>query len=119
MVYKLHEYDQRPRRKRSTGKATWPGGKQVFREYDSSRAMQYDTLALKDEIQPGTPLLETMMVDGRRLKPPTGLNAVRARVADQLSRLPGNLRGLSSRADYPVIISDRLRALTDTLDAAG
>ena len=31
-VYKLQEYAGRPRRKRSAGKATWPGRKQVFRE---------------------------------------------------------------------------------------
>ena len=32
-VYKLQEYARQPRRKRSEGKATWPGRKQVFRSY--------------------------------------------------------------------------------------
>ncbi|HVY64404.1 MAG TPA: nicotinate phosphoribosyltransferase, partial [Gammaproteobacteria bacterium] len=31
-AYKLQEYAGRPRRKRSTGKATWPGAKQVWRQ---------------------------------------------------------------------------------------
>src|SRR5690606_4162166 len=31
-AYKLQEYGGRPRRKRSEGKATWPGQKQVFRK---------------------------------------------------------------------------------------
>ncbi len=35
-VYKIQEYDGRPRRKRSAGKATWPGRKQVYREYDAT-----------------------------------------------------------------------------------
>ena len=32
-AYKLQEYAGLPRRKRSTGKATWPGRKQVWRQY--------------------------------------------------------------------------------------
>src|SRR3970282_1306077 len=32
-AYKLQEYAGRPRRKRSEGKATWPGRKQVYRRY--------------------------------------------------------------------------------------
>lgn len=34
-VYKLQEYDGKPRRKRSEGKATLPGAKQVFRQRDA------------------------------------------------------------------------------------
>ena len=33
-AYKLQEYAGLPRRKRSTGKATWPGRKQVWRRHD-------------------------------------------------------------------------------------
>ena len=33
-AYKLQEYAGQPRRKRSEGKATWPGRKQVYRSYD-------------------------------------------------------------------------------------
>jgi nicotinate phosphoribosyltransferase len=32
-AYKLAEYAGLPRRKRSTGKASWPGRKQVWRRY--------------------------------------------------------------------------------------
>jgi nicotinate phosphoribosyltransferase len=32
-AYKLQEYSGLPRRKRSAGKATWPGRKQVWRRY--------------------------------------------------------------------------------------
>src|SRR5206468_13061473 len=34
-AYKLEEYAGRPRRKRSEGKATWPGRKQVYRRHGS------------------------------------------------------------------------------------
>jgi len=116
MVYKLHEYDGRPRRKCSAGKATWPGAKQVFREYGGTRLMRRDTLTLKDETAAGTPLLETMMVNGRRSNPPADLGALRARVANQLSRLHPSLRSLSGDPDYPVNISDRLRMLREEMD---
>ncbi len=39
-AYKLQEYDGEPRRKRSEGKATWPGRKQVYRRYDSDGRWQ-------------------------------------------------------------------------------
>ncbi len=46
-VYKLVEYDGRPVAKQSTGKASLPGAKQVFR-----RTGLVDTLALREEDGP-------------------------------------------------------------------
>jgi nicotinate phosphoribosyltransferase len=43
-AYKLQEYAGKARRKRSEGKATWPGRKQVYRRYDAARLMQEDIL---------------------------------------------------------------------------
>ena len=37
-AYKLQEYDGLPRRKHSPGKATWPGRKQVWRQYGTDGA---------------------------------------------------------------------------------
>src|SRR5678815_1298996 len=51
-VYKLVEYDGQPRRKRSEGKATWPGRKQVFRQYGSSGQMEGDTITAWAPIRP-------------------------------------------------------------------
>jgi nicotinate phosphoribosyltransferase len=62
-VYKLQEYAQRPRRKRSTGKATWPGAKQVFRQLGEDGLVR-DVLAPAGESRPGTPLLEPVMRNG-------------------------------------------------------
>jgi len=45
-VYKMQEYDGQPRRKRSQGKATWPGQKQVFRIFDAQGKMLEDHLAM-------------------------------------------------------------------------
>jgi len=41
-AYKLQEYAGVARRKRSEGKATWPGRKQVYRNYDDNGMMSGD-----------------------------------------------------------------------------
>jgi nicotinate phosphoribosyltransferase len=75
-VYKLVEVEGRPVAKLSTGKATLPGRKQVFR--GPGRA---DVLGLRDEAAPeGTePLLQPVMTGGRRTAPMEPLTAARAR----------------------------------------
>ncbi|MDE2180968.1 MAG: nicotinate phosphoribosyltransferase, partial [candidate division NC10 bacterium] len=57
-AYKLEEYGGRPRRKRSEGKATWPGRKQVYRWYDADGRMSGDVLTLEDDPQEGEPLIQ-------------------------------------------------------------
>ncbi len=115
-AYKLAEYAGRPRRKRSEGKATWPGRKQVFREYGASGRVEADTLGLEDEDLPGEPLLVPVMQGGRRLHPPETLDAVRARLEQNLERLPAPLRGLEPAARPGVNISPALARLAATLD---
>src|SRR5262249_42871769 len=46
-AYKLQEYAGIARRKLSTGKATWPGRKQVWRSYGPDGRMQRDRLSLE------------------------------------------------------------------------
>lgn len=115
-AYKLQEYDGAPRRKRSEGKQTWPGAKQVFR---ASRDGRYagDLLGTEGEDGPGEALLAPVMKDGRRLAGSPALERVRAHAADQLARLPEGLRGLDPAPAYPVAVSQRLRALAQAVDA--
>jgi hypothetical protein len=56
-TYKLTEYAGTPRRKRSEGKATWPGRKQVYRSYDAAGFMRGDALTIEDDACDGEPLL--------------------------------------------------------------
>jgi nicotinate phosphoribosyltransferase len=90
-VYKLVTYDGRPVAKRSTGKSTLPGAKQVFRAPGF-----VDTLALRDEPAPAgaRPLLEQVMTGGRRLRAPEELATARARLESDLSELPAGARDL-------------------------
>jgi len=118
-VYKLQEYAGRPRRKRSTGKATWPGRKQVYRVGDAQGMFVHDVVTLEDDLREGDPLLVPIMEDGRRIVPPPDPAAIRARAAGELARLPAALRGLEE-ADmpYPVEIAPPLAALADAVDRA-
>ena len=47
-AYKLQEYAGLARRKRSAGKATWPGRKQVWRRYGPDGRMAGDVLSLEE-----------------------------------------------------------------------
>lgn len=115
-AYKLTEYGGRPRRKRSEGKATLPGRKQVFRRYAASGEMAGDVLTLEGDRQEGEPLLRPVMRAGRRLGPPELLEAARQRARDQMERLPAHLRRLETEPPYPVIVAAPLSRLAASVD---
>ncbi len=116
-AYKLQEYAGRARRKRSTGKATWPGRKQVWRRFDGERRMAGDIVTLSNAPASGTPLLRRVMTGGRRVAPPESLAMARRRAADNLAALPATWRGLAQAASpYPVRIADDVRQLAEEVD---
>jgi nicotinate phosphoribosyltransferase len=118
-AYKLEEYAGLPRRKRSEGKATWPGRKQVYRNYDGAGCMTGDVITLESDARPGMPLLAQVMSGGRRLSPPARLEELREQARTQMGRLPPSLRSLDQSAPLPVEISPKLRALAEEVDRAG
>ena len=135
-AYKLVEYDGRGCSKRSPGKATLPGRKQVWRRYDAQGLIDADVLALADEPAPavGTsacaltgsahapagaspalpgmawqPMLLPVMHDGRRLREAPSIDAIRSHAAAQLRSLPPPLRALSVVGSVPVTLSESLQ----------
>jgi nicotinate phosphoribosyltransferase len=114
-AYKLQEYAGIARRKRSEGKATWPGRKQVWRRYDVSGRVAGDLVSLAGDRQQGEPLLQPVMRAGRRPSDVPDLAAARKHAQDQLSRLPMPLARLEP-FDYPVEIGAPLRELAAELD---
>jgi nicotinate phosphoribosyltransferase len=106
-VYKLQEYAGRPRRKRSTGKATWPGRKQVYRRHADGR-LASDVVTLEGDVRDGEALIVPVMRNGKRLPQPS-LGEARARCLAQLACLPRAF-------PYPVEISPALRALAGEVD---
>jgi len=116
-AYKLQEYAGRPRRKRSEGKATWPGRKQVYRRYGSDGTIAGDTIALDDEVVDGRPLLQPVMRAGRVIAPLPDLTAARETAASELTRLPAALRRLEP-GTVVVDVSPGIRSLAEELDRA-
>lgn len=116
-AYKLQEYAGRARRKRSEGKATWPGRKQVYRRTGPDGRIAEDVLTLVDDPQEGEALLQPVMRAGRRLKTPPSLIDLRKRAAAELARLPEPLRLLEEGPAYPVGISAALQKLAREVDA--
>ncbi|MFI4976492.1 MAG: nicotinate phosphoribosyltransferase [Caulobacterales bacterium] len=114
-AYKLEEYAGVARRKRSPGKATWPGRKQVWRTFAGDGAMVGDVIGVEGEAQAGQALLQPVMRAGARLASPD-LAQIRAHAAAQLAALPAPLRRLEPGAAYPVEISPALRRLADEVD---
>jgi nicotinate phosphoribosyltransferase len=115
-AYKLVEYDGKPSRKYSEGKATWPGRKQVFRQFVDGQLKQ-DVLGLTDDTRLGTKLLSTVMRDGKRLFPAPSLAEIRQRALCELNQLPEALRSLHAPHPYRVSISQGLEDLATEMQA--
>ena len=115
-AYKLQEYANVGRRKYSAGKATWPGRKQVWRQYGPDGRMAGDILSVETDRQPGEPLLAQVMQGGRRIGPSPSLSNIRDRAAREFSRLPDSQRRLEPGGPYPVKVGDALVALTEKVD---
>lgn len=119
-AYKLQEYAGRPCRKRSEGKATWPGRKQVYRYRDAPGVrLAHDVVTTLGDRQPGHPLLQEVMKGGRRVVPSPSLTDIRARARRELAALPDPLRHLDEAAPFDVRISEALRKLTQEVDESG
>jgi nicotinate phosphoribosyltransferase len=115
-AYKLQEYAGLPRRKRSVGKATWPGRKQVWRHYGPDGRMSGDVLSLANDDQHGEPLLQPIMRDGQRVGPSPSLTDIRAHAGREIARLPKALRHLEQIEAYPVQVADALVRLAAEVD---
>ncbi|MGZ5012161.1 MAG: nicotinate phosphoribosyltransferase [Methylobacter sp.] len=114
-AYKLQEYAGIARRKRSEGKATWPGRKQVYRNYDNGM-MSGDTVTVDNAPCAGQPLLQWVMQGGKAVAGQPTLIEAREYARCQSNSLPMSLRQLSNTPEYPVIISAELQALAKTVD---
>jgi nicotinate phosphoribosyltransferase len=122
-VYKLVEYQGKPRLKCSTEKATLPGSKQVFRALDSVGRFLGDMLGLSEEsvhsvaqsFRPAPvrvePLLATQMREGRRVPPRPSLTDARQVFLESWSKLEQRFKGLQRPDAYPVGHTGALKAM--------
>jgi len=116
-AYKLEEYEGKPRRKRSEGKATWPGRKQVYRRYDDAGRASGDTLTLVEDVASGTPLLAPVMRAGRRSAEPVSLGSARSLARAELQRCPDRLLSLDDSEAYSVVVAPAVHKLAAEVDA--
>ncbi|MGB6296010.1 MAG: nicotinate phosphoribosyltransferase [Rivularia sp. (in: cyanobacteria)] len=111
-VYKLVEIEGIPVMKQSSGKISYPGRKQIFREFVKGE-MKKDTLGLVSENYPDKqPLLKLFMKDGRRLEVPCTIGTIRKRTAASVASLSSQIRNLDSES-VSVEISTSLQQLTE------
>ena len=117
-VYKLQEYAGQARRKKSKGKTTWPGCKQVYRRRENNGRFSGDLVTLASDVRgDGEALIMPVMRKGQRIKPAETLERIRERSNGQLASLPRHLIGLDDSAKrYPVEMSQGLKDLAEQVD---
>lgn len=119
-VYKLVDIDGVPVMKEAPDKVTYPGRKQIFRQYEQGVAVG-DRLGLMTESgtedppseMSGQPLLQLVMQDGKRLQPVESLEAIAARTRASVISLPDAVRLPRQPANFPVEPSAGLLTLVE------
>ncbi len=114
-VYKLVDIDGTPVMKESSGKMTYPGQKQIFRQYQDGQIVG-DRLALSIEASKPDehPLLESVMSHGLRLSPSPTLDEIAQRTATAVSTLPESVRRLKAPEPLTVEVSHGLNELLES-----
>jgi len=110
-AYKLQEYAGVPRYKKSEGKVTLPGRRQVFRNYGRDGKYHHDIIAQADERQPGEPLLIKVMEQGRRLQASESWRQIQERVRNQLKLFPEAFLALTEKVEAQIWISEKLESM--------
>jgi len=80
--------------------------------------MSGDVLSLESDTQAGETLIVPVMRKGKRVDAAPTLTQIRERAARELARMPESLRRLEKAEDYPVRVSDKLKALAAQVDKA-
>ncbi len=113
-VYKLVEVDGVPVMKKSSGKQTYPGRKQIFRRVENGQLVG-DRLGLSDE-RPEVgeqPLLGLVVRNGESIEPPDSLESITKRTISNVALLPSGARDIETPTPPVVRISEALSDLTD------
>jgi nicotinate phosphoribosyltransferase len=107
------EIDDIATMKQASGKATYPGRKQIYRQVVGGKFIK-DRLALASEspLKNEQPLLQLVIKQGQRVKPPELLEEIQKRTAASVATLSASTRQLNDPTALPVEISDALQQLT-------
>ena len=114
-VYKLVEIGGIPTMKHSSSKVTYPGRKQIYRQFAGGKISQ-ERLGLASEslLVNEQPLLQLVVKQGKCLLPPESLAAIAQRTAASVATLPDSTRQIHNPTPLSVEISPALEQLTKT-----
>jgi len=116
-VYKLIEYNNKPKIKISEEKLTLPGKKQIYRIYDKQGEFIEDFLTLDSEPAPpnSEALLILVMKEGRLIMELPNLNNIQQYYNENIEKLPNKYKELEENQIFKVRISKKLSDLTNSL----
>ena len=104
-VYKLVELDNIPVSKKSIGKQSIAGRKQIWRSFENGIIKGDRLTHISDIPQPNEqPLLELIMHDGELLKPLDDLEAIAKRTRNSVQSLPQAVRDIAKPETIPILI---------------
>jgi nicotinate phosphoribosyltransferase len=114
-VYKLVEDTDGAKIKLSQDKKTYPGKKQVYRVTGPDGKYSHDILGLEYEPINGTPLLEKVVKQGKRVTARRSLDEIRSYALESVAKLPDHLKEVRVKQHYEMKISEGLNKLIDDL----
>ena len=116
-VYKLTEYNNKPKIKISEGKLAYPGKKQIYRIYNKQGKCIEDFLTLDSEPAPpySEALLIPVMKEGSLITELPNLNNIQQYYNENIEKLPNKLKELKENQMFKVRISKKLSELTNSL----
>jgi nicotinate phosphoribosyltransferase len=116
-VYKLIEYNGRPKIKISEEKLTYPGKKQIYRIYNERGVFKEDILMLEDDEAPpnSEALLIPIMEKGILISNIPQLMEIQQYYLKNIKKLPGEYKTLDENHVFKLKISKKLRELTNSL----
>ena len=116
MAYKLVRYGGRPVMKLSTGKASLPDEKQVWRFRDGNGRFDGDIIALRDEpVDSAEPLLQMVMEAGSIIGSMPSLDGIRDRFRQEFAVLDDRFKSLRDPPGYSVSLSSGLQQTSEKL----
>ena len=116
-VYKLIEYNNKPKLKISEDKLTYPGKKQIYRIYDKQGEFKEDILMLDNEPAPANSeaLLILVMKEGMVITELPDLNNIQKFYFENIENLPNSFKGLDEKHIQIFSISRKLIDLTNSM----
>ncbi|MFX0010227.1 MAG: nicotinate phosphoribosyltransferase [Candidatus Hermodarchaeota archaeon] len=116
-VYKLIEYNQKPKIKISEDKLTYPSKKQIYRSFNERGDFKEDILMLDNEPVPSNSeaLLIPVMKNGEIIAKLPDLDNIQQYYNENIKKLPDDFKLLEENHVFELKVSTKLSELTSSL----